>query len=1334
MAEARDPGPQDVPPEALNDAGVRALREGDLVAARAAFTRAISARPGVAGLHYNLGLAWQQGGRAGEALACYDDALRIDPCHVLTWKNRSLALLALGRTDEALLASQRACELAPETPRVLVARANVLRQAGRVEEAAAVYRHALAFDATDIEALVNLGATLRLLKRPGEALTPLRQALLLQPFEPAASVGLGLALGEAGQPEAGLAAVEGSLEHHPDRVDLLLACGQLLHGLRQLDRAEACLGRALELRPHDAQALCNRGYVRADRHRLPEALADLDAALALDPGLAHAHVNRGLVRMAMKDSRRALEDFDRAITLDERLHVAHANRGTLLDALGLADAAIASLRRAVELAPSFGEARWNLAAALLAGGRLEEGWTHFEARWERKRLDSEPLHTSRPRWQPGLPAQHVLVWAEQGIGDQILTLSLISEFARRVPRLTVSVDARLLPLLRRSLQGVSFIDRKSPPPEEAYDSHLPMGSLPRYLRPTLADFAHAPRRFLEPDPARRQTFGGLRTAHGQWRCALSWRSNRLAIGADKSLSLEQLLPVLRVPGVDFIDLQYGDNTAERQQLTEAHGIELLEHDGLDKTLDLDGLAAAVDACEVVVTTSNSTAHLAGALGKPTLLLLPRGSGRLWYWRMSHEGRSLWYPSVLLLEQDEPGQWERAIHAARDRLSKWRAQAWAAKAENCLKRGHVKSAEAMLAQAVSLCPDVPAHRFSWANSLRRLGANARAIQEFDEVIRQAPRLAEAHNNRANLLQDLGRLEEAVDGYDHAVLASPGYASAFINRGVALNRLGRPAQALASFESALQVDPALVSAHISRGDTLDKLGRTCEALASLDEALRLDPESAHAWVSRGRLLAAQERFAQAAQSYEHALAHGAQQRFLFGQYLHMCMKSCNWDRMPDLLQAARAHIERGDPQVPPFVVMGTLDDPALQRRAAKVYSHTKCPPNDVLGPIGPRSPGKKLHIGYFSPDFRHHPVALLTVGLFEHHDRDRFEVTAFWWGPAEGGELRQRIAARCDRMVDVRGMSDVEVAALARRLGIDIAIDLTGHTDNTRPGIFACRAAPLQASYIGYLGTMGSPCYDYLFADRHTIPAELQAHYTEKIVYLPHYQANDGNRRRPGQPGQRTRLGLPPDAFVFANLNNTYKITPAIFDAWMRVLQRVPQGVLYLYAEGEQAVTRLRARAASLGVDPGRLHTGGRVPFGEYLARYEAMDLFLDTLPYNAGTTASDALWMGLPVLTCMGQAFAARMGGSVLHAMGLPELVTTRLEDYEEMAVRLASDPVLLEQVKTRVQQQRSTCALFDPRRFTRGFETALLAMAERQARGLAPEHIDVGEGPPRRLA
>ena len=360
-----------------------------------------------------------------------------------------------------------------------------------------------------------------------------------------------------------------------------------------------------------------------------------------------------------------------------------------------------------------------------------------------------------------------------------------------------------------------------------------------------------------------------------------------------------------------------------------------------------------------------------------------------------------------------------------------------------------------------------------------------------------------------------------------------------------------------------------------------------------------------------------------------------------------------------------------------------------------------------------------------DFRDHPVSSLTVGMYEAHDRNGFEIYGFSYGEDTGDPMRKRLERAFDRFMDVRAKSDLETAALARELEIDIAIDLAGYTDNGRSGIFAARAAPVQVSYLGYLGTMGADYIDYVVADATVIPEASRAAFSEKVAVLPSYQVNDAGRPMPDKVFTRAELGLPPEGFVYCCFNNTYKITPATFDSWMRILGAVEGSVLFLYADVESAAANLRKEAAARGIAAERLVFGKRLPMPEYLARFRAADLFLDTLPYNAGATASDALWMGLPVLTLQGEALAARQAASLLRAAGLAELITTTRAAYEALAIGLARDPVRHAELKAKLARNRPTAALFDTGAFTRNIEEAFRQMHGRHQAGLAPDHIVV---------
>jgi predicted O-linked N-acetylglucosamine transferase (SPINDLY family) len=405
---------------------------------------------------------------------------------------------------------------------------------------------------------------------------------------------------------------------------------------------------------------------------------------------------------------------------------------------------------------------------------------------------------------------------------------------------------------------------------------------------------------------------------------------------------------------------------------------------------------------------------------------------------------------------------------------------------------------------------------------------------------------------------------------------------------------------------------------------------------------------------------------------------------------------------------------------------LDDPALQRKAALIYLTDQLSEAPPEGERPNRDPAQKIRIGYYSSDFHNHATAHLMAELLASHDRQKFEVWGFSFGPDRRDAMRQRLAQTFDRFIDVHTHSDHEVAQLSRAMGVDIAVDLKGLTGDARTGIFAHRCAPLQVNFLGYPGTMALPCIDYIVADKVLIPPESQKHYSEKVVYLPHsYQVNDSQRKIADQRFTRAELGLPEQGFVFCCFNNNYKIQPQTFDIWMRLLHAVPGSVLWLFEDNPTAAKNLRLEADHRGVDPARLVFAQRMQLPEHLARHRLADVFLDTLPYNAHTTASDALWAGLPVLTLIGQSFAARVAASLLQAMDLPELITHSEAEYESKALALARQPEQLQALKSKIERQRKTSPLFKGQLFAKHLEAAYEAMLERHRAGLAPDHIFV---------
>ncbi len=644
-------------------------------------------------------------------------------------------------------------------------------------------------------------------------------------------------------------------------------------------------------------------------------------------------------------------------------------------------------------------------------------------------------------------------------------------------------------------------------------------------------------------------------------------------------------------------------------------------------------------------------------------------------------------------------------------------------------GDLRHAVEVIGAALQVNPHHAAALNNLGMALAALGRHEDALTNYDQSVALKPGFAGAHNNRGNALRELGKFEAALQSFDLAIALLPDYASAYSNRGSVLRDLKRLEAAVESTDRALKINGNLGEAHNNRGNALRDLGHYEAALASFDTAVALMPRFAGAHVNRGNVLRDIGRFEAAVESYDRALQLKPDFPFLNGTRLHTKMQICDWSDFDGQVRDLAQKIERGESATPPLPVLALLDAPPLQRKAAEIWMGAMHPAPGVAGvQPAPRGGGtrSKIRIGYYSGDYYDHPTTTLIAELFERHDRAKFELFGFSFGLDKHDGMRRRVGAAFDRFIDVREHSDQAVAAMSRELGIDVAVDLKGLTIDHRLGIFVHRPAPVCVHYLGYPGTLGTVAIDYLIADPTLILPDSRRHYREKIVYLPHsYQVNDTRRKISDRVFTRADAGLPPAGIVFCCFNNGYKITPATFDGWMRILARVQNAVLWLIEDNVTAAANLRREAMRRGIDPGRLVFAGRLPLAEHLARHRLADLFLDTLPYNAHTTASDALWAGLPVLTRLGEAFAGRVAASLLSAVGLPELVAATEAAYEDLAVDLASNPAQLRHIKDKLAAQRSTAPLFDPARFARHLEDAYALMVARLDAGLAPDHITI---------
>lgn len=630
------------------------------------------------------------------------------------------------------------------------------------------------------------------------------------------------------------------------------------------------------------------------------------------------------------------------------------------------------------------------------------------------------------------------------------------------------------------------------------------------------------------------------------------------------------------------------------------------------------------------------------------------------------------------------------------------------------------------RALAIQPAHPDALFNRGILLQELQRPEEALASYEQGLAVRPLSPEAWTSRGHTLLNLGRWSEAVDSFDRALTQKPGRAEILHFRGNALMALNRYCEALESYDQALAVWPDQADTLNNRGMVLHQLKRLDEAIASFNRALSLEPGRADTLCNLGDSLQFLGRIEDAAASYEAALAIDPDYPCLLGSWINIKLRLCSWTGLGAAFYQLASAIEAGKLATAPFPALAMPLALAHQRKCAETYIKNKYPPISTLPISRRRSMDGRLRLAYFSADFYNHATAYLTAGLFAHHNRNKFEVIAFSFGPVVRDSMRAKLEATFDKFIDVREKSDTEIALVAREHGIDIAVDLKGFTQDARTGIFAHRAAPVQVSYLGYPGTMAANYIDYLVADPTLIAEKHIQHYAEKIAYLPHtYQANDGARTIAERQFTRREAGLPDHGFVFCCFNNGWKITPGVFSIWMRLLERVDHSVLWLFEDNPGASRNMRMEAAKLGIAAERLVFAPRMKHAEHLARHRLADLFLDTLPYNAHTTASDALWAGLPVLTRLGDTFAGRVAASLLKAAGLPELVTDTQETYESMALELATNAPRLAAFRQRLAANRLACPLFDTALFARHIEAAYVAMWQRHEAGLQPDHIIV---------
>ncbi len=664
-------------------------------------------------------------------------------------------------------------------------------------------------------------------------------------------------------------------------------------------------------------------------------------------------------------------------------------------------------------------------------------------------------------------------------------------------------------------------------------------------------------------------------------------------------------------------------------------------------------------------------------------------------------------------------------------------------------------------ALALQPDFPEALANRGHALSALGRHAEALDSYDGAVARAPASADAHAGRARAVLALGRFAESLDGSDRALRLAPASADIWCNRGNALLKLGRCEEALASFDQALTLAPDLPEALNNRGTALRDLGRLqdavdsferalllcadfAEALCNLaniaidtarpgdavrlcDQALQIRPELLDALNTRGTALRVLKRYEEATRTYETLLGLAPRYGHAASHLLFVRASLCDWTDREQLAAQVLGRVRAGESASTPHIFLAVTDSAAAQLQCSRTFVADHFP---AVPPLwrGQRYAHRRIRVAYLSADFNDHPVAHLIAGVLERHDRARYETIGVSLRRATDADpIARRMRQAFEHFQDATTLTDREAAQWLRDMKVDIAVDLTAHTRDGRLGILALRPAPVQLQYLGFAGSSGAAFIDYMIADEVTVAHGEERFYSERIVRLPHsFLPNDDRQPIAGETPVRRDLGLPDAAFVFCALHNPYKLNPAIFDVWMRLVRETPGSVLWLRAGEGALIANLIREAGARGVAPERLVFAGRVEaMDAHLARYRQADLFLDTVPYGGHATARDALWAGLPVLTCTGDSFASRVAASLLHGLGLPELVTASLDEYSMRALALARSPPELADLRARLARRRIARPLFDTDLYRQHLESAYHTLWARQQRGDPAESLDV---------
>jgi protein O-GlcNAc transferase len=1322
---------------ALCEAARASALQGRLEEAAGDYQRALALDPDCLAALYNRALLLLQMNRPAEALASLDSLLVRGPVPAPVHLSRGNALAALGRQDAALAAFQEAARLNPREPLAHSNCGNTLFALGRHDEALASLERALALAPGHALTHYNHGNVLFALARFADALASYERAVRSNPRFALGWYNCGSALLELRRyADAGVSfdralQLDERLPHaHNNRGVALLA-------LKRPAEAAPAFERALELRPGYVRALENLGTAQLDQQRFEDAARAITKLLALAPEHPYAVGN---LLYALSCSCDWSDDY-RAM----RARVAESvERGLPAQApwafLGTSDSRSAQLRCArtvgADKFPAAREPLWQgrtyahdrIRVAYVSADFHEHATAFLMAelfeRHDRQRFEWTAVSL-------GPDDDSAMRGRLKGAFDHFLEVRDLDDrdVARLLYEREIDVAVDLKGYTADSRMGI-FAHRPAPI-QVSYLGYPGTTGVP-YIDYVIGDRHVIPTEHFPDYSEKVVHLPGCYQPNGSGRPMPAATPSRSELSlpetafvyccfnASRKITPEVFalwMRLLAAQPASVLWLLDENEGATRNLRSEAarHGVDpsrLIFAPRLPLPEHLARYAAADLFVDTFPCNAHTTASDALWAGLPVLTCQGATFAARVAASLLHAAA---LPELITRNLEEYESLALTLAADRGRLSALRAR-FAAERDTCALFDigrYTRNLEA-------------AYFRMWQRAEDRLAPIHFAVPApaaFGEAVRDAV----ISYNRGNELLALGRRPDAIAAFERAARLNPRLMHAWYNLGTTLMELHRHEEAVASFDRALALDPAMTAAHNNRGAALLVLGRPAEAAAALERALRLQPHHPGALENLGSAQMDLGRLEEAMATFRKLLAVAPDRPDVVGRLLEPLVRCCAWSDEYFSLRARVAELAAlGLPAQFPFPFLSTSDSPAVQLSCARRCAADKFPP--LAEPLwkGVTYAHPRIRVAYLSADFHTHATAFLTAELFERHGREGFEWTGVSFGPDDGSPMRRRLEQAFDSFLDVRDLGDRDVARLLIEREIDIAVDLKGYTAGRRLGIFAHRVAPVQVNYLGYPGTLGAPYIDYIVADPQVLPGEHFQHYIEKVVHLPGcYQPNGSGRLPAGAAPTRPELGLPERAFVFCCFNASYKIAPEIFDIWMRLLRAVPGSVLWLLDDNRFATSNLRAHSARLGIDPARLVFAPRLELPEHLARQRAADLFVDTLPYNAHTTASDALWAGLPVLTCQGQTFAGRVGASLLHAAGLPELITRNLQEYESLAIALAADHERLSALGARLAAQRDTCALFDVERYARSLEAAYFLMWQRAENRLAPVHIVV---------